>query len=225
MRPSAPTIVGAAVAIAAILFWYLRSRGEAPSDPRNEAALSQPTPRESSPSARALNAGTSSADATLPSEALVVETGRAPTPERAPLPGESPSTPMANLRAELQRDVPPQVAEGEREFAAEPIDAAWAAGAEADMLAKFAQMSGLRLIDLQVECRSTMCRLQLMQPGTPDGSRQPFSLLRDSVGLEPRWAMVVPGPGGSMKSVAYLWRPGFAPAKPVFVPAPAHETN
>ena len=222
MRPLAPAIVGAAVAVAAILVWYFRPRAEAPSDPRNEAAFSQPTPRESSPSARALNAGTSSADATLPSEALVVETGRAPTPERAPLPGESPSTPMANLRAELQRDVPPQVAEGEREFAAEPVDAAWAPGAEADMLAKFAQMSGLRLIDLQVECRSTMCRLQLMQPGTPDGSRQPFSLLRDSVGLEPRWAMVVPGPGGSMKSVAYLWRPGFAPAT-AFVPS--RETN
>jgi hypothetical protein len=131
---------------------------------------------------------------------------------------------MADLRAQRQKDAPPQVAEGEREFAAEPVDAAWAAGAEADMLAKFAQMPGLKLIDLQVECRSTMCRLQLTQPGVPDGSRQPFSLLRDSVGLEPRWMMVVPEPGGPVKSVAYLWRPGFAPST-VFVPAPAHETN
>ena len=218
MRPRGPAIVGAAVALAALLVWYLRPHAEAPSAQRNETTRSPPTARDNSLPARALDP-----DHVTPRRGtLAVETAPAPTPERAPLPGETPSTPMANLRAERQRDVPPQVAEGEREFAAEPVDTAWAPGAEAAMLAKFAQMPGLKLIDLQVECRSTMCRLQLTQPGTPDGSRQAFSLLRDSVGLTPRWMMVVPQPGGGMKSVAYLWRDGFAPQP---LTGQTHETN
>jgi hypothetical protein len=80
-------------------------------------------------------------------------------------------------------------------------------------LAKFAQMPRLTLIGLQVECRSTMCRLELLQPdGAPaaDGSR-PFNILLDSVGLEPRWLMAIQGRTGPMRSVAYLWREGFAP--------------
>ena len=61
---------------------------------------------------------------------------------------------MTNLLTERQREFPPQMAAGEREFAAEPVDAAWAPGAEADVLAKFAQMPGLKLIDLQVGTKS-----------------------------------------------------------------------
>ena len=220
MRPTALASAVAAVALAAAFVWYLRPHA-APVVPGNDAARSQPTQGASSRPARAEE--TSSTDATPRKEALVIETGPALSLGRAPLPGETPATPMANLRAERQRDVPPQVAEGEREFAAEPVDAAWAAGAEADLLARFAQMPGLKLIDLQVECRSTMCRLQLTQPGTPDGSRQPFSLMRDPIGLEPRWMMVVPQPGGGMKSVAYLWREGFAPPKPAL--GQPRETN
>jgi hypothetical protein len=113
---------------------------------------------------------------------------------------------------------PPGLAEGEREFAAEPIDAAWAPGAEADLLAKFAQMPGLKLIDLQVQCRSTMCQLQLTQP--PATLRQdgltPFTILNDQIDLTPRWMMVVVdgvgAPTGTqpIKSLAYYWREGFA---------------
>jgi hypothetical protein len=119
------------------------------------------------------------------------------------------------------------MAEGEREFAAEPVDATWASGAEAKLLSKYAEMPNLKLIYLQVECRSTMCRLQLTQPSAPGGGPQPFNLLRDSTGLEPRWMIAIGGPGGSMKSVAYLWRDGFA-GRDNFVPhfpGQARETN
>jgi hypothetical protein len=104
--------------------------------------------------------------------------------------------------------------EGEREFAAEPIDATWAPGAEAELLGKFAQMQGLKLIDLQVECRSTMCRFQLSQPTGPamEGSPSAFDVLNKELGLKPRWMMsVVDRPGAPTgKSIAYLWRDGFA---------------
>lgn len=219
MRLTAPTIGGAAVVLAAALVWYLRPGTEPPLARDDAAALPQPTPVAP---AGVAEAEPPAADAAPRDATLVVETGTsaARSLERSPLPGEAPSTPMANLITDRQREVPPQMAEGEREFAAEPVDAVWAPGAEANLLAKFAQMPNLKLIDLQVECRSTMCRLQLTQPGgapAAEGGPQPFNLLRDSTGLEPRWMIAIGGPGGSMKSVAYLWRDGFA-GRDNFVP-------
>ena len=86
---------------------------------------------------------------------------------------------------------------------------------EADVLARFAQMPGLKLIDLQVECRSTMCRLQLLQP-SPNGFG-PLNAMLESVapGLEPRWMTTVKERiNAPVVSIAYLWREGFAPPKP-----------
>lgn len=215
MRLTAPALAGAAVALAAALAWYFRQHADPPFVPGSEATLTRPTPVADSARPRASDTTPLSSGAEAPpGQALAVEARPAPTLERAPLPGETPSTPMTNLMTERQRDVPPQLAEGEREFAAEPVDAAWAPGAEADLLAKFAQMPGLKLIDLQVECRSTMCRLQMTQPSgqrAAEGGRQPFNLLRDSIGLVPRWMNVVGDASGSMKSVAYFWRDGYAP--------------
>jgi len=65
---------------------------------------------------------------------------RAPLAVGSPLPGEGPSTPMANLLASRERELPLGMVEGEREFAAEPVDPTWAPGAEADLLAKFADV-------------------------------------------------------------------------------------
>lgn len=134
--------------------------------------------------------------------------------------------PMANLVAGRQEEgPPPELIAGEHEFAAEPVDRTWAPGAEADMLARFAQIPGLKLIDLQVECRSTMCRLQLMQPSGIQGGSKPFNLLLDSaaVDLEPRWMITMKDRTGPIRSVAYLWRQGFAPPKPE--PGQPHESN
>jgi hypothetical protein len=163
-----------------------------------------------------------SADAPTPVEASIAEP--AATPERAPLPGETPATPMTQLLADRQENLivrddpdrgglPPGLVEGKREFAAEPIDATWAPGAEADLLAKFAQMPGLKLIDLQVECRSTMCRFQLTQPAGPAAQGSPMALdLGKSMGLTPRWMMAVADRPGAptSRSIAYLWREGYA---------------
>ncbi|HVJ28959.1 MAG TPA: hypothetical protein VNA66_01510, partial [Gammaproteobacteria bacterium] len=112
MRLTAPAFAGAAVALAAAFAWYFRPHAEPPFARSNEAALPQPTPVASSARARVPDAETRSADPAPPSEALLVETRPAPTLERAPLPGETPSTPMANLMTGLQRNVPPQLVEG-----------------------------------------------------------------------------------------------------------------
>lgn len=220
------TAVVGLIAIGIALALFLRLRGGESPAPLD--GLAQPP---EAPEARARGAA---ADSAAPAELPVAPAARAitapePSPPRAPLPGETPATPMAQAiadqrnnmiirNARVPRDeegspVPQGLAEGERQFAAEPIDSEWAPGAESDLLAKFAQMPGLKLIDLQVECRSTMCRLQLTQPrAAPGGKASPaqFNILRDSVGLEPRWVIGTIDSAGSMKSIAYLWRPGFS---------------
>ena len=211
MRLRASAISGAAVVLAVALVWYFRPGGEPPGDGGGAA------PVQAVPAAR-ISVPEPAPNAPSPEAAPAAEHGVIPaaTVERAPLPGEAPSTPLANLLTDRQAELPPGLVEGEREFAAEPVDAAWAPGAEADLFAEFAQIPRLALIDLQVECRSTTCRVQLTQPRgatAADGVR-PFNILLDSVGLKPRWMNMIGDPSGGMKSVAYLWRDGFAPAMP-----------
>ncbi len=218
MRITAPAIGGSAIAVAVALVWLFRPESEPAPIAVDAAVAPLPADRAAEP------AGRETARAETPPEVRnpavqdsVVESARSapPAPEAAPLPGHPPPTPMAELLAERAQEFPPQVAEGERAFAGEPVDATWALGAEAEVLSKFAQMPGLELIDRQVECRSTMCRLQLTQPtGAPDAAgARPFNVLLDSIGYQPRWMMAIRDRSGTMRSIAYLWRDGFAPER------------
>lgn len=51
----------------------------------------------------------------------------------------------------------------ENAFVAEPLDPLWSRSREAEILGQIAQISGLRLINIEVECRTSMCRLQWTQ--------------------------------------------------------------
>jgi hypothetical protein len=51
----------------------------------------------------------------------------------------------------------------ENAFVAEPLDPLWSRSREAEVLGQIAQISGLRLINIEVECRTSMCRLQWTQ--------------------------------------------------------------
>jgi hypothetical protein len=222
-----------AITLAAALVWYFRPPPE-PSLVLDDSAVPARAEPAAPPAAVPDPAPNAAPPAPLaPRSTTEPVASTAPAPQRSPLPGEAPATPMAQLLADRELNVivgraagadsaiPPQLAEGEREFAAEPIDTAWAPGAEARLLAVFAEMPGLELIDLQAECRSTMCRLQLTQPPAAPGQlgALPFNILRDEVGMTPRWMMAVvdgfpadrsPGPL-PIRSIAYLWREGFAP--------------
>ena len=226
MRLTAPAVGVAAVVLASALVSLFRPGADKRVVPAEEPAAVRPPVVANAPTAPI--AAPAAPAPGMPPRALAPDgdPAAASSVERAPLPGETPSTPMANLLAGRTEGPPPQLIEGERAFAAEPVDAAWAPGAEADLLAKFAQMRGLSLIDLQVECRSTMCRLQLTQPGgapAAEGGPRPFNILLDSVGLEPRWMIALGRRGEPMSSIAYLWRDGFAPPKPS--PGEPHETD
>jgi hypothetical protein len=179
MRLSASAISGAAVMLAIALVWYFRPGGEPPGIDDGAAPVAA-IPDDSPARTSVPEPATSPPP---PEAAPVAGNGVIPIAnvERAPLPGETPSTPIANLFGDRQKELPPGLREGELEFAAEPVDAAWAPGAEADLLAAFAQFPRLALIDLQVECRSTMCRVQLTQPkraGARDSPLRRFSRLQ-----------------------------------------------
>jgi hypothetical protein len=231
MRMTAPAIGSAAVVLAAALVWLFRPEPPLPLD-----GGAMPPPVAPTPAA----AARSSAPAPdLPAPELPsVEPAPSspPTPERAPLPGETPTAPMAELVTERQNTIrragaggpgnefPPEIAAVELGFGTEPVDRTWAPGAEARIFAAFAQIPGLKLIDQQVECRSTMCRIQLTQPGSAvtSGERPPFNILSDSIGLTPRFMMMVGGESTSQRSIGYFWREGFAPSEQ---PDQPHRSN
>ena len=208
MRMRAPAI-GVAMLVSAIaLVAYFRPEPvvQTSPEPTSEPRPEQPPPRaavgESPPAPPPVVAP--------PAEESPAPTAAAADVGRAPLPGESAATPMADLLRRRSAELPAGIIEGEREFAAEAIDLAWAPGAEADLLGKLAQDNDLEIIDVQVECKSTMCRLQMTQPDPGDESPR-FNVLVKSLGLEPRWGMALRDESGALNSVAYLWREGYGP--------------
>jgi hypothetical protein len=241
MRMTAPAIGGAAIALAVALVWFLQPTPERRLAPELEAILPSERPAERSPPSVS-DAASVAASASDASSQSFAENG-ALMPERSPLPGEAPRTSMAQALANHQQNlliqnrnpvaaIPLELADREREFAAEPIDGTWAPGAEAKLLSTFAQIAGLKLVDLQVQCRSTMCEVQLTQSiaFSRGSSREPPFDIGDHAGMEPRWTLTVVDGAASgrppqlgdpplpLKSIAYLWRDGFVPQQPPIVP-------
>ena len=100
----------------------------------------------------------------------------------------------------------PELTSIEIAFAAEPVDPLWATGVERSILGQLAQ-ANLQLVTMQVECRTSMCRVQLMEPPSKSPDMAAF---RDLVrfGLDV-WRMQNLGnQSGATTTVAYLARPG-----------------
>jgi hypothetical protein len=160
------------------------------------------------------------------SDATVAAGGDAPaTPQSVPvlLPNQVPATPMSQALEDLQIPPIPELLETEREFAAQSTDPSWSTATEARILDQIAGIAGLALASLNVECRTTLCRVQFVQPGTvpglPNGSAVFPSLDRapavgapgmvkivGSTGLKSRWVIAVRDRNGTPVSLAYLER-------------------
>jgi hypothetical protein len=138
------------------------------------------------------------------------------------LPSQPAATPMADILAARGLPVPPELLETERAFAAEPRDPEWSTAAENQVLGKLAEIPGLGLATLEVECRQTLCRLQFAAPRTvPNGppSAEELARLRAEpqvpgiadlvreTGLNGRWVF-----GVGQVSMAYLERAQVADA-------------
>jgi hypothetical protein len=127
------------------------------------------------------------------------------------------SPPSSNLSQVLQ--LPTELLEIDQAFVTEPVDASWAPETESRVLESIANMAGLQIITIQVECRTSTCRLQFAERAPTDtGSGVPspsdervkaaalqFQKFVQSFGLEAT-AMSVPDRYGTRMSVAYLRR-------------------
>jgi len=144
----------------------------------------------------------------------------APQPVPVLLPNQVPATPMTQALEELQLPPVPELLETERAFAAESVDPLWSTATEARILGQISEIAGLKLASLNVECRTTLCRLQFVEPGTvpdrpsvtfpaPDraaSNRPSITDLVRATGLKGRWVIAVRDRNGTPVSLAYLER-------------------
>jgi hypothetical protein len=137
-----------------------------------------------------------------------------PLPARAAAPSDVvEQNRQATTEAANEQAIPAPPVWGEI-YAAESIDPEWAPRAQTDIVSKFAEQPGLKLIALQVECRTTMCQVQMTEPSStaldPLAREPPMRLLK-TVGMQLLSLNVVNIQTNMMTSVAYLSRPGHEP--------------
>jgi hypothetical protein len=91
-------------------------------------------------------------------------------------------------------------------YESEAVDRTWAAGAEAQILEKISQ-TGVKALDLRVECKTTVCRLELLEPASERLNSVKIGVaLLQVAELEPSFAREVDSPAGTRTTVAYLAR-------------------
>ena len=123
------------------------------------------------------------------------------------LPDQVALTPMEQKAQSARALIDPGVASIEKAFAAERVDPLWATGMERNILDQLAQ-ANLQLMTMQVECRTAMCRVQLMESPSKSPDMEAFRDLVRGFGLDV-WRMNNLGnQSGATTTVAYLARPG-----------------
>jgi hypothetical protein len=123
------------------------------------------------------------------------------------LPDQVALTPMEQKAQSARALVDPGMAGIEQAFAAERVDPVWATGMERNILDQLAQ-ANLKLVTMQVECRTSMCRVQLIEP--PSKPRDPgafLDLVRD-FGLDVWRVNGFVDQNGTSTLVAHLARSG-----------------
>jgi hypothetical protein len=121
------------------------------------------------------------------------------------LPDQVALSPMAQKARSLQFLADPGLAGMEQAFAAERVDPLWATGMEGNILGQLAQ-ANLQLVTMQVECRTSMCRVQLMERPSKSADMAAFRDLVGGFGLDV-WRMQNLGnQSGATTTVAYLAR-------------------
>ena len=117
-------------------------------------------------------------------------------------------TPMEQKGQSARALIDPGMAGIEQAFAAEPVDPLWASGMEGNILGHIAQAKGLQLVTMQVECRTSMCRVQLVEPPSKSPDMAAFRDLVRGFGLDVWRMQYVGNQGGAATTVAYLARSG-----------------
>jgi hypothetical protein len=131
----------------------------------------------------------------------------------APLPQPSPPAPTTEALDDLKLPPVPELLETERAFAAEAVDPRWSPEAEAHILGEIAQVTGLKLVTLQVGCKTTLCRLHVSQQELRKGPGPILDIVA-RLGMKTRWVISVQDRNGVPTSLAYLERGSAAPGGP-----------
>ena len=118
--------------------------------------------------------------------------------------------PMTQAPQDLELLPPiPEFAEAVRDFASQADDAPWSEPTEAHILGQISQATGLGAGDLQVDCGTTMCRVQLSNPVSMLNPRyNSLNELVDTFGLETLCLWATPDSNGNPINLVYLRRGG-----------------
>lgn len=202
MRVSAVVVGAVAVGLAVAVVWYFGPGRRTGEELTTVVESPRALPSESAGGAsRSPGAAEATAAAPEPTAAESAPDSRRSAPVApATSPGQYVPPPLEQM--------PRNSAEGERVFAAESVDGAWAPGAEANILGRVSRVNGLALNAVQVECRYSMCKLQVAAPKSSSGGREPdlFDFFNNSLGIQPRWIQIVAADSGTMQWVAYVGR-------------------
>ena len=140
-------------------------------------------------------------------DAPVLSDERADDPAEPPVPlsDQVALTPMEQKAQSARALIEPGMAGIEQAFAAERVDPLWATGMEGNILGQLAQ-ANLQLVTMQVECRTSMCRVQLIERPSNSPDMVAFRDLVRRFGLDV-WRMENLGnQSGATTTVAYLAR-------------------
>jgi hypothetical protein len=183
-----------AIAALIVLVWLI------PNDPQPDGQIQVPPPV--APVVAAPESGSTPAADNAP-----VQSDQPASDDPAEPPVQVALTPMEQKAQAARALIDPGEASIEKAFAAEPVDPLWATGMERSILDQLAQ-ANLQLVTLQVECRTSMCRVQLFEPPSKSPDMRAFQDLVRGFGLDV-WRMLGSrNQNGATTKVAYLARPG-----------------
>ncbi|HJR69270.1 MAG TPA: hypothetical protein VKA43_04465, partial [Gammaproteobacteria bacterium] len=101
----------------------------------------------------------------------------------------------------------PEFKETLRQFATESDDPNWSVTTETRIFSEISQATGLSAGAINVDCRTTMCRVLLTNPSSsPNPRYRSFNELIDSFGLKAVWILAVPDENGTPINFAYIQR-------------------
>ena len=124
--------------------------------------------------------------------------------EPRPPPSPSSSSPVQSQTPSLLSRVPndPHTSV----FASESNDPSWSDFTEGQILGEISRLSGMSLITIDVECKTTLCRVQSAFPTTNARARQRLLGVAATLGLEPRPVVAVSNASGNVVFLAYFAR-------------------
>ena len=164
----------AAIVVLIVVVWLI------PYDPVPDGELQVPPPV--APVVATPESGSTPATDNAP---VISDQPAASDPVEPPvlLPDQVALSPMAQKARSVQFLADPGLAGIEQAFAAERVDPLWATGMEGHILGQLAQ-ANLQLVTMQVECRTSMCRIQLVEPPSKRTDPGTFHDLVRDLGLD-----------------------------------------